>query len=125
MDGVPIKINSQDRELLRTYGRMEDYEGEDDLQNAFNAESDALQKMTDEEIMAKQEKEDKEQQKYATDKRMRNPESQLEKFLIKRMKATCAETRAVSNKCQSSNVSTFHRSKQMLDSKAVNLKSAR
>lgn len=42
IDGVPIKINSQDRELLRTYGRMEDYEGEDDLQNAFNAESDAL-----------------------------------------------------------------------------------
>lgn len=102
IDGNQVKINSQDRELLRTYGRMEDYEGEDDLQNAFLAETDALLKMTDEEIMAKQEKEEKEQQKYAsTEKRMRNPESQLEKFLIKRMKATCAETRAVSNKCSS------------------------
>ena len=51
IDGVPIKITSQDRELLRTYGRMEDYQGEDELQDAFMADSDALLRITDEEIM--------------------------------------------------------------------------
>ena len=83
--------------------------------------------MTDEEILEKQAKEDEKNAKFASDKRRRNPESQLEKFLIKRMKATCAETRAVSNKCKASYVSynNLQKYKNLVDSKTFNLKSAR
>ena len=42
IDGQQVKINDADRELLRTYGRIEDYEGEDDLERAVQEETDAL-----------------------------------------------------------------------------------
>ena len=106
-DGCKVSISKADRELLRNFGKVEEEKAVIELQKAINA--DAGFALTEEEklfsTMNANGNKDDSAIEFNKDAR-RNPESALEKLQVKRMKAICAETKAVSNQIYSSKTSS-------------------
>jgi len=103
-DGAKIAIADKDRDLLKNYGKAEEEMATRDLEAAMHADAEITEKGKEDTLLSEAAKEEERAKKDIMADKKRNPESIVEKLRVKRMKATCASTKAVAVTYDSKNV---------------------
>ena len=99
-DGASITISEQDRQLLKNFGNVEEEVADKDLEKAILHDRVGRNLSTEEVATANAilaaEKELEQQENNINQDGKRNPDPFIEKLRISKMKACCAQTKAVS-----------------------------